>query len=87
MKFENILIFTTTICAAFLLFNEFYTFHIVKPTQTSLEQSFLKNEYFPVVIVCPEPAFNMTALKEEDYRILYNLWTALRLAFFMGYEL
>ena len=46
--FENILIFTTTIFAAFLLFNEFYTFHIVKPTQTSLEQSLLKNKYFPV---------------------------------------
>ena len=75
MILENILIFTTTLLAAFLLFNEFYTYHIVKPTQTSMEQSLLKKEYFPVMIVCPEPAFNITALKEEEYRLLYSLWT------------
>ena len=87
MIFGNILNFSTTILAVSLLFNKFYTFIYIKPTQTSLAQSSMKKEYFPAVIVCPEPAFNMTALKEEDYRILYNLWTALRLAFFMGYEL
>ena len=66
---------TTTFLAIYLLYNEFSNFLIVKPTQTSLEQSYQKREYFPVVLACPVPAFNLTALKEEAYEDAFRLWT------------
>ena len=72
MVFDNILTITTTILAAWLLFLEFSTFLFVKPTLTSLEQSSQKKEYFPVVIICPEPAFNLKSLKEEDYEGVFQ---------------
>ena len=72
MVFENILTITTAILAAWLLFLEFSTFLFVKPTLTSLEQSSQKKEYFPVVIICPEPAFNLKSLKEEDYEGVFQ---------------
>ena len=75
MRFEYILYFGTTILTVYLLFNEFYNFLLVKPTQTSPEQSSLKKEYFPEMIVCPEPAFNLTALRDEEYRQSFRLWT------------
>ena len=72
MRFEYILYFGTTILTSFLLFNEFSTFLVVKPTQTSLEQISLKKEYVPVMIVCPEPAFNLSALRDEGYETPYR---------------
>ena len=73
MRFEYILYFGTTILTVYLLFNEFSNFLLVKPTQTSLEQSSLKKEYFPEMIVCP--AFNLTALRDEEYQQSFRLWT------------
>lgn len=75
MSDGDILNVTITILAGYLLFNEFSTFLLIKPTQTSLEQSSLMKKYFPVVIICLEPAFNLAALKTEDYRDIWNLWT------------
>ena len=74
MKCENILNVSITVLAFYLLFNEFSTFLVIKPTQTSLEHNRLTKEYFLVIIVCPEPAFNVTALKNEGYIGKWLLW-------------
>ena len=73
MRFENVLNLTTALLAIYLLYKEFSNFLIVKPTQSSVEQSSQKTEYFPAVIACPVPAFNLTALKEEDYEQPFKL--------------
>ena len=74
MWFEHIFTLSATLLAIYLLYNEFSNFLIVRPTQTSLEQSPQKTEYFPLFIVCPAPAFNLTALKDEGYDSSYKLW-------------
>ena len=75
MRFGVILNILTTVLAVYLLFNEFLTFLIIKPTQTSLELTPLTKKYFPAVIVCPDPAFNLTALKNEDYKSEWRVFT------------
>ena len=34
----------------------------------------MNEEYFPVVILCPDPAFNLSSIEEEDYEEVAALW-------------
>ena len=75
MRVGNILNILITVLAGYLLFNELSTFLIIKPTLISLEQSSLKKEYVPLILVCPEPAFNLVALENSDFKDSWLLWT------------
>ena len=56
-----------TLMASYLIFDTFYTFLVLKPTYTFHAKRQLSVEDFPQIILCPEPAVDLTALKARGY--------------------
>ena len=61
-----------TAACLFLLTQPIYQFLIEKPTITVPTKEDLRPEDLPVIIVCPEPKVNLTALTFLGYENLYR---------------
>ena len=67
VKDFRILKFMFAIMASYLIIETFYTFLILKPTYTSEEKRQMNVEDFPEIIFCPQPFFDLDALKSRGY--------------------
>ena len=56
-----------TIFASYLIFEEFYTFWVLKPTYTTASKRDKKPEDFPDILLCPEPAIDIEAGISRGY--------------------
>ena len=68
IKDYRILKYIFVILAMVLVIEEFYIFLVIKPTYTSYENRELMGEDFPEIMVCPEPSFDLQALKSIGYQ-------------------
>ena len=86
MWFEHIFNLSATLLAIYLLYNEFSNFIIVRPTQTSLEQSPQKTEYFPLFMegVLRQLLTMMELLRMNDMIIHTNLGMGIFLTLYTG---
>ena len=56
-----------TILASYLIFEEFYTFLVVKPTYNTNTKRKMGTEDFPDMILCPDPPIDMAATNSKGY--------------------
>ena len=56
-----------TILTLYLIFDNFYTYLVLKPTYTSHEKRALNTDDFPEIILCPQPSIDLNALKSLGY--------------------
>ena len=63
LKDYKILKLIFTILGFYLIAEEFCTFFVRKPTYTSYERREISGEDFPEIMLCPEPSFDLNALK------------------------
>ena len=68
VKDNGLLKFIFTILASYLILETFYIFLVVKPTYTSHERRKLNADDFPEIILCPDPAINISAVNANGYR-------------------
>ena len=52
---------------SYLLFNEMLVFLVTKPTLTSVTQTSIKPEDFPVFLICPKQGFDLQSLHKLGY--------------------
>ena len=52
---------------SYLLFHEIAVFLVTKPTLTSVTQTNIKPDDFPVVLICPKQGFDLQSLHELGY--------------------
>ena len=52
---------------SYLLFNEMLVFLVTKPTLTSVTQTNIKPEDFPVFLICPKQGFDLQSLHKLGY--------------------
>ena len=64
---KNWLVIVSTIVTVFLIYQEFFTFVVTKPTISSIEVKPLETTDLPEIVVCLQPSFNSTVLKEYGY--------------------
>ena len=50
---------------------------MVKPTYTSHKKREITSEDFPDIMLCPEPAINVTAMKSEGYEGIWEYFMGL----------
>ena len=67
IKDFRLLKFAFIIFASYLIFEEFYTYLVVKPTYTTTIKRYLKHEDFPEILLCPQPAIDVDAAKSKGY--------------------
>ena len=53
--------------ASYLIFEELYAFLVVKPTYTSSQKRNISAEDFPEILLCPEPAINLSVANAKGY--------------------
>ena len=53
--------------ASYLIFEELYAFLVVKPTYTSNQKRNISAEDFPEILLCPEPAINISVANAKGY--------------------
>ena len=64
-----------TILAIIFLLHEFYNFLFLQPTTSSTKEIHLSANIFPVVSLCPEPAFNLNNLNHHGYKGVFKYYT------------
>ena len=64
---KNWLVIVSTLVTVFLIYQEFFTFVVTKPTTSSIEVKPLETTDLPEIVVCLQPSFNSTVLKEYGY--------------------
>ena len=69
--FEHLLKLGFTTVTLLLLYKEFATFFVEKPTMRVQETDVLSKETAPNVLVCAEPPFDTEVLEEHGYTELY----------------
>ena len=67
VKDNRILKFTFTLIAIALIVHSFYIYLVVKPTYISNGERNMRPADFPEVLICPEPAVDINALKAKGY--------------------
>ena len=50
-----------------LIFSEFYTSWVIRPTYTSTSKRNIESRDFPEILLCPKPAINIDAAHTEGY--------------------
>ena len=68
LKDYKILKLIFTILGFYLIAEEFCTFFVRKPTYTSYEKRDISGEDFPEIMLCPEPSFDLNALKSIGFK-------------------
>jgi len=68
LKEFRFLKFIFVVLASYWIYEEFYTYLVLKPTFTTSSKRELEYDDFPEIIVCPEPAIDVKAAKSKGYR-------------------
>ena len=71
---KNLVIVICTFLTCFLTFTVVYKFVITKPTFSSQEHPSFNFETLPDVLVCVEPAINLTISKRYGYNTPWSYW-------------
>ena len=76
-KYLNIVFIFLTLT---VLFQEFLVYFIEKPTLTTVTKSEMEPDNFPVVLICPDPATDLSFLLTKGYPDTFHyqaVWSTL----------
>ena len=71
---KNLVIVICTFLTCFLTFTVVYKFVITRPTSSTQEHATFNFESFPDVLICAEPAINLTISTRYGYNTPWSYW-------------
>ena len=87
LKYLTIALCTALTC--YIMFKVVHNFMIIRPTSSSEENAHLHSSTFPEIVLCVEPALNLSMLEKQGYKDSWAYYTGRNVSFkgnFVGWS-
>ena len=87
LKYLTIALCTALTC--YIMFKVVHNFMIIRPTSSSEEKAHLHSSTFPEIVLCVEPALNLSMLEKQGYKDSWAYYTGRNVSFkgnFVGWS-